>query len=113
MLGCLQARLIMFAMLLGAGAGPVAAQLRGQNPDQIAPPPAATPLPSDAELEAAGARIGGIEIDTVQIFDLDDPADNNWLFRAADHLHKRTRVSAIARAAAVSARRPVFAPAAG
>ena len=86
----------MFAMLLGAGAGPVAAQLRGQNPDQIAPPPAATPLPSDAELEAAGARIGGIEIDTVQVFDLDNPADNNWLFRTADHLHKGTRVSAIA-----------------
>ena len=53
-------------------------------------------LPSDAELEAAGARIGGIEIRTIQIFDLSDPKDDNWLFRTADHLHKGTRVSAIA-----------------
>ena len=89
-------RLLVFAILLGAGAGPVAAQLRGQNPDQVAPPPSAAPLPSDAELEAAGARIGGIEIDTVQVFDLNNPADDNWLFRTADHLHKGTRVSAIA-----------------
>jgi hypothetical protein len=89
-------RLLVFAILLGAGAGPVAAQLRGQNPDEVAPPPSVTPLPSDAELEAAGARIGGIEIDTVQVFDLNNPADNNWLFRTADHLHKGTRVSAIA-----------------
>jgi hypothetical protein len=52
-------------------------------------------LPSDAELEAAHAHIGKIEVDTVQIFDLTDPADDNWLFRTADHLHKRTRTSVI------------------
>jgi hypothetical protein len=53
-------------------------------------------VPSDQELEAAGARIGGIEIDTIQVFDLSNPQDDNWLFRTADHLHKRTRVSAVA-----------------
>jgi hypothetical protein len=52
-------------------------------------------LPSDAELEAAHARIGHIEIRTVQIFDLSDPADNNWVFRTADSLHKNTRSSVI------------------
>ncbi|HEY5019763.1 MAG TPA: hypothetical protein VII17_01975 [Steroidobacteraceae bacterium] len=52
-------------------------------------------LPSDAQLEAAGARIGEIRIETKEIFDLDNPKENNWLFRAADALHVRTRESAI------------------
>ena len=54
-----------------------------------------TMLPSDAELEAVGARIGDIQIHTVQIFDLSDPRDDNWLFRTADRLHVKTRRSAI------------------
>src|SRR5579871_5758255 len=53
------------------------------------------PLPSDAKLEAAGARIGTIEIHIKQIFDLDDPRENNWLFSAADHVHVLTRQSTI------------------
>jgi hypothetical protein len=53
------------------------------------------PLPSDAELEAAHARIGDIRVQTVQIFDLSDPQDNNWLFRTADELHPVTRESVI------------------
>ena len=52
-------------------------------------------LPSDAELQAAGARIGEIRIENRQIFDLDNPQENNWLFRTADALHVRTRESAI------------------
>jgi outer membrane protein assembly factor BamA len=52
-------------------------------------------LPSDAQLEAAHALIGRIEVHTVQIFDLSDPADDNWIFRTADRLHKNTRSSAI------------------
>ncbi|MGH8257328.1 MAG: BamA/TamA family outer membrane protein, partial [Steroidobacteraceae bacterium] len=63
------------------------------------PPPlqhvAAAPLPSDAQLEAAGARIGKIEIHIVQIFDLANPADNNWVFRLADRLHVPTRPSVV------------------
>ena len=65
-------------------------------PGAPSPQQAAELLPSDAELEAAGTRIGGIEIDTIQVFDLNNPEDDNWLFRTADHLHKRTRASAIA-----------------
>jgi outer membrane protein assembly factor BamA len=57
--------------------------------------PGETALPSDAELEAAHARIGNIEVHTVQVFDLSDPKDDNWLFRTADRLHKNTRPSAI------------------
>jgi outer membrane protein assembly factor BamA len=57
--------------------------------------PGETTLPSDAELEAAHAHIGKIEVHTVQVFDLSDPKDDNWIFRTADDLHKRTRDSAI------------------
>jgi hypothetical protein len=57
-----------------------------------APKPA---LPSDAELEASGARVGTITIRSMQIFDTSDPRENNWLFRTANHLHVRTHDSAI------------------
>lgn len=63
----------------------------------IAPPaPAQDPatlaaIPSLAALEAAGAVIGEIRINAQNIFDLDDPKENNWLFRAANWLHIQTR----------------------
>lgn len=53
--------------------------------------------PSFAELEASGAVIGAIRIDTHDIFDLDDPKENNALFRLANQLHVTTRPSVIAR----------------
>lgn len=49
------------------------------------------PIPSDAELERTGAVVGHVEIDNENIFDLNDPKDNNWLFRLADRLHPVTR----------------------
>src|ERR1700728_1740785 len=59
-------------------------------------PPVQTPgIPSDSELEASGAVIGKILIDNQNIFNLDDPKDNNWLFRLADRLHYRTRPGVI------------------
>jgi hypothetical protein len=92
-------RLRIIAIVLCGAFGPVAAQVT-VSAFNAKPAPAqqqtAEALPSDQELEAAGARIGGIEINTIQIFDLSDPKDNNWLFRTADHLHKGTRASAIA-----------------
>ena len=54
-----------------------------------APTPAA--LPSLAELEAAGAVIGEIRIAADDVFNLDDPAENNWLFRLANGIHIQTR----------------------
>ncbi len=48
-------------------------------------------LPSDAELEAAGAIIGRVEIVTRNIFDESDPRETNGLFRLADRLHVRTK----------------------
>jgi outer membrane protein assembly factor BamA len=49
------------------------------------------PIPSFRELEAAGAIIGEIRINNQNIFDLDDPRENNALFRLANLLHIRTR----------------------
>lgn len=59
-------------------------------------PAAAEPrLPSFAELEAAGAVIGQIRVDTRQIFDPDNPKEDHWLFRAANALHIKTRPGVI------------------
>ena len=59
-------------------------------------PPLQTPgVPTDAELEAAGAIFGEILIDNQDIFNLDDPRENNWLFRLANKLHIKTRPSVI------------------
>jgi len=54
-------------------------------------------VPSFAELEAAGAVVGEVRIDTQDIFDLNDPKENNALFRFANRLHIRTRPSVIRR----------------
>lgn len=48
-------------------------------------------LPGFDELEAQGARIGEIRIDTQDVFDLDDPHENNYVFRTANRLHITTR----------------------
>jgi hypothetical protein len=52
---------------------------------------------SAAALESADARIGKVSIHAENIFDLDDPAENNALFRTMNRLHVRTRDSVIAR----------------
>jgi hemolysin activation/secretion protein len=56
------------------------------------------PLPSFAELEAAGARVGEIRVLNNNIFDTDDPKENKLLFRWANALHIRTRPGVIERA---------------
>ena len=66
-------------------------------PAEIIPPAlrAVPPVPDDAQLEKMHAHIGRVEIHIVQVFDLADPANDNWLFRAADELHIPTRPAAI------------------
>ncbi len=54
-------------------------------------------MPSFAELEAAGAVIGEIRVLPEDIFDLDDPRENNWLYRLANKLHINTRPETIRR----------------
>jgi hypothetical protein len=52
---------------------------------------AAQGLPSFAELEAAGAIIGNITVETHNIFDPADPRENRALHRAANFLHIKTQ----------------------
>ena len=52
-------------------------------------------LPTDAELAAAGARIGDIRIRRLNIFDTSLPEEDTALFRLANRLHIRTRESTI------------------
>jgi outer membrane protein assembly factor BamA len=48
-------------------------------------------IPAWESLEAAGVVIGEIRINNQNIFDLDDPKENNALFRFANWAHIRTR----------------------
>ena len=52
-------------------------------------------LPKPAELEAAGALIGDIVYDRQNVFDLDNPKENNALYRLANRWHIVTRESVI------------------
>jgi hypothetical protein len=53
------------------------------------------PIPSFAELEAAGARVGTIRVLTRDIFDTDDPKEDHLIFRWANALHIQTRTEVI------------------
>jgi hypothetical protein len=64
---------------------------RTTNMQLVRPPE----VPSDADLEQAGARIGKVLIDPRNIFDTSRPEENTALFRLADNLHVRTRVSTV------------------
>ncbi len=44
-----------------------------------------------------GATIGEIRIDARNVFDIEDPREDNWLFRLANTLHVRTRPEVIRR----------------
>ncbi|HEY3852532.1 MAG TPA: hypothetical protein VGL87_16290 [Steroidobacteraceae bacterium] len=84
-------------MLLVGSGYPVhvsAAKLTDKQRTEIGEPRPAG-LPSDAELEAAGAVIGKIDIDIRNIFDENDPRENRGLYRLADRLHIRTKPAAI------------------
>ena len=82
-----------------AAKGPLAADTElvssAFRPPSYGPPGQTPGIPSDAELEGAGATVGQILIDNQNIFNLDDPKEDTWLFRLADSLHGRTRASVI------------------
>lgn len=53
-------------------------------------------LPATAAPEFdQGLRIGRINTERLQIFDLDDPEEDNWLFRLANRFHILTREQAV------------------
>jgi hemolysin activation/secretion protein len=85
-------RLMILSMLAAMLVALPAAQ--GEEAAGDGNPPARL-LPPDTELEAAGARIGSITIESRQIFDVDDPRENFGIYRLANRLHRRTRESAV------------------
>src|SRR5260221_10730981 len=88
-------RMLALAVLAAAVADPgLAAKLTDREHTRIEEP-RPTDVPSDEEMEAAGAVIGKIDIDVRNIFDERDSRENSGLFRIADHLHMRTKRSAI------------------
>ena len=91
-LGCVAWSLL----LLGAGFPGAAdgAKLTDKQRTQIAEP-RPPGMPTDAELEAAGAVIGKVEIDIRNIFDENDPRENSGLYKLADRLHVRTKPATI------------------
>jgi hemolysin activation/secretion protein len=87
--------LLAFTVLAAAISEPgIAAKLTDKEHTRIEEPRPAD-LPSDSELEAAGAVIGNIDIDIRNIFDESDARERNGLFRLANHLHLRTKRSTI------------------
>jgi outer membrane protein assembly factor BamA len=80
--------------VLAALAAASAAALAQETP---APAPERISLPTFAELETAGALIGEIRINTQDIFDLNDPRENNWFYRLANKIHINTRPEVIRR----------------
>jgi outer membrane protein assembly factor BamA len=54
-------------------------------------------LPDAATLEAEGYIIGEVALDKANIFDLSNPDENNWLYRAANRFHILTRDKVISR----------------
>jgi hypothetical protein len=87
--------LVAFAVLYAGIAQPAfAAKLTDTEHTRIDEPRPAD-VPGDAELEAAGAVIGRVEIVTRNIFDQSDPRESNGLFRLANHLHIRTKHATI------------------
>jgi outer membrane protein assembly factor BamA len=88
--------LLLLLLLLGGGGAhlAIAARITAKESTHIEVP-RPEDVPTDAELEAAGAVIGKIEIDRGNIFDEQNPGENSGLYRLANRLHRRTRPSVI------------------
>jgi hypothetical protein len=85
------------AVALGSGAASARGDILPSVRSRTTGPRVARPegVPSDAELEEAGARIGNVLIDPRNVFDTSRPDENTALFRLADDLHIRTRTSTV------------------
>jgi hypothetical protein len=86
--------LVLVVLTAASGETGFAAKFTDQEHTRIEEPRPAD-MPSDKELEAAGAVIGTVDIDIRNIFDQSDPREANGLFRLANHLHIRTKRSTI------------------
>lgn len=83
--------LLLVAMPRPAGAAGVTDRAESWDPPRVVPMAEGETLPTPEELEARGARVGEILVKVYDIFDLDDPRENNWVYRSANALHYKTR----------------------
>ena len=92
-------RLILVAVFAAVAAPCVAASLRERdeawNPPRIVELAEGETLPAPGELEARGTTVGEILVRVYDVFDPSDPREDNWLYRAANTLHYKTRESAV------------------
>jgi len=98
--GPLTARLLAVAFALaclppGAEGAGVRERDEPWDPPRVMPLEEGEVLPAPEELERRGARIGQILIGVHDVFDLDDPRENNWVYRTANILHIQTRESTV------------------
>lgn len=92
--------LALAAAVVAATALPChAASLRERDerwdPPRIVPLAEGEVLPTPAELEARGARVGEILVRVHDVFDPSDPREDNWVYRTANALHYKTRRSTV------------------
>ena len=80
----------VLVVLMACGPAAIAAAQPAETPQA-----SKAPMPSDAELEAQGARIGNVTILVKPIFDPEKPGEDKALFRLADKWHMDSRQSAI------------------
>ena len=80
------------ASLDGTTTAPATPATPASAPPALAP---SSPLPTLAALEAAGAVIGEIRINTQNVFDPEDPRESGILYRWANALHIKTRPNII------------------
>jgi outer membrane protein assembly factor BamA len=88
------AALLSLLTLVAQGAGALERD-EPWNPPRIVPLATGEALPAPEELERRGATIGRILIGIHDVFDLDDPRENNWVYRTANVLHIQTREATI------------------
>ena len=81
----------MVALLLLAGSASWAAPAIALDAAQDAATTQSQALPSDADLEAMGAVIGRIDIQTGDVFDLEISGESGPVYALANRMHRRTR----------------------
>jgi outer membrane protein assembly factor BamA len=89
---------LALGLALGLGCAPGAEarifpSVNARAPQPEAPRPQG--LPTDAKLEALGARIGAIHFDSRDLFDVDGHDENTALSRLGNRLHIQTRIATL------------------
>ena len=88
---------LMASLVLAVPARAAAVRDRAEawDPPRIVPLATDGMPPAPEELEARGARIGRILVRVYDVFDPNDPREDNWVYRSANALHYKTRSATV------------------